>query len=151
MSMEQGVPEHPRSGQILLEASGNISLDANTIWDLTASTGGNWTKRKLTLEAGGDIIFGGGSQIIDANSWSVTLNAGYSFANQAVLAGIGSNLPEWRQRKRRPKFDQTGRRRHQPESRPDILVNAIQSPKSGFCSHQLVAAASKRLGADGEC
>jgi filamentous hemagglutinin family protein len=77
------------SGQILLEASGNISLDANTVWDLTASTG-NRTSGKLTLDAGGDIIFGDGSKITDANNWSVLLQAGYSWANNAVQAGIGN-------------------------------------------------------------
>jgi filamentous hemagglutinin family protein len=77
------------SGQILLEASGNISLDANTVWDLTASTG-NRTSGKLTLDAGGDIVFGDGSKITDANSWSVILQAGYSWANNAVQAGVGN-------------------------------------------------------------
>jgi hypothetical protein len=119
-------------GQILLEASGNISLDANTIWDLTASTGGNWTSGKLTLEAGGDIIFGGGSQIIDANSWSVTLNAGYSFANQAVLAGIGSIYLNGGSGTKAGSSIQTAAGDISLKAGRDILVNADQSPKSGF-------------------
>ena len=77
------------SGQILLEASGDISLAASTIWDLTASTG-NRTSGQLTLEAGRNIIFGDGSQITDANNWSVALYAGYSWANNAVQAGVGN-------------------------------------------------------------
>ncbi len=76
-------------GQILLEASGDISLDAGTVWNLTASTG-NKTSGQLTLDAGGNIIFGDGSSIFDANNWKVTLQAGYNFANQAVRVGVGN-------------------------------------------------------------
>lgn len=75
--------------QILLQASGNISLTANTTWNLSASTG-NQTSGQLTLEAGGDILFGNGSKIIDANNWSVTLEAGYNFANNAIEPGFGN-------------------------------------------------------------
>jgi len=77
------------AGQILLEASGNISLAANTTWNLTASTG-NRTTGQLILEAGGNIVFGNGAKIIDANNWSVTLAAGYNFANGAVESGVGN-------------------------------------------------------------
>ncbi|MGA2029925.1 MAG: hypothetical protein ABSG87_07610 [Verrucomicrobiota bacterium] len=50
---------------------------------------------QLTLEAGGDIIFGYDSfgdsaQIMDANNWSVTFQAGYNFANNSVNFGQGS-------------------------------------------------------------
>ena len=73
---------------ILLQATGNITLNANTTWNLSASTG--ITAGLLTLEAGGDIIFGGKSQIFDANNWSVTLEAGYNFANNTINSGIGN-------------------------------------------------------------
>ena len=42
------------------------------------------------LIAGGDITFGSNSKITDANSWSVTLDAGYNFVNNAVQSGIGN-------------------------------------------------------------
>jgi filamentous hemagglutinin family protein len=85
--------------QILLEASGDISLADNLRWDLSTSTGtfgasGNFlspnTSGLLTLLAGGNIIFGNGAQITDANNWSVTLQAGYDFATRAVQPGTGS-------------------------------------------------------------
>ena len=44
----------------------------------------------LTFEAGGNIFFGNGSKITDANNWSVTLDAGYSFANNAIQSGTGN-------------------------------------------------------------
>jgi filamentous hemagglutinin family protein len=77
------------AGQILLEASGDITLNANTVWNLYSSTG-NKTSGQLTLEAGGNIYFGNKSKITDAYSWSVTLDAGYNFINQAVQSGAGS-------------------------------------------------------------
>ena len=77
------------AGQILLEASGNITLNANTTWNLSTSTG-NTTSGQLTLEAGGNITFGNGSQIFDANNWSVTLDAGYSFIANSVVNGTGN-------------------------------------------------------------
>jgi filamentous hemagglutinin family protein len=73
---------------ILLQASGNISLNANTLWNLSGSTG--QSAGQLTLEAGGDIAFGSKSQIFDANNWSVTLDAGYNFANNSINAGTGN-------------------------------------------------------------
>jgi filamentous hemagglutinin family protein len=73
---------------ILLQASGNISINANTIWNLSSSTGNS--SGQLTLEAGGDIAFGGKSQIFDANNWSVTLAAGYNFANNTITSGTGN-------------------------------------------------------------
>ena len=48
------------------------------------------TSGQLTLEAGGDITFGTGSKITDANKWSVTLDAGYNFANNTVQSGDGN-------------------------------------------------------------
>ena len=72
--------------QILLQATGDITLNQNTTWNLSTSTGE--TTGNLTLEAGGSIIFNTGAQIKDANDWSVTLAAGYSFSKNAVQPGI---------------------------------------------------------------
>ena len=74
--------------KILLQATGNITINANTTWNLSSSTGNQ--AGQLTLEAGGDITFGGKSQIFDANNWSVTLAAGYNFANNTINSGIGN-------------------------------------------------------------
>jgi len=71
---------------ILLQATGNITINASTTWNLSTSTG--QTTGQLTLEAGGDIVFGGKSSIVDANNWSVTLEAGYS--GGAVQSGTGN-------------------------------------------------------------
>ncbi len=73
---------------ILLQATGNITINANTTWNLSSSTGNQ--AGQLTLEAAGDITFGGKSQIFDANNWSVTLAAGYNFANNTINSGIGN-------------------------------------------------------------
>ena len=77
------------AGQILLEASGNITLTAGTTWNLFTSTG-NRASGTLTLEAGNNITFGNGSSIFDPNNWSVNLVAGYNFANNTMKAGIGN-------------------------------------------------------------
>jgi len=74
--------------QILLQASGDITLSANTAWDLTASSG--QSSGQLTLEAGNNIIFQDGSSISDGNNWSVNLAAGYNFVNNAVQSGTGN-------------------------------------------------------------
>jgi filamentous hemagglutinin family protein len=74
--------------QILLQASGNITLNAGTTWNLSTSTGNG--SGQLTLEAGGDITFGNNSKIFDANSWSVTLGAGYNFGNNTIQSGVGN-------------------------------------------------------------
>jgi filamentous hemagglutinin family protein len=80
------------SGQILLEASGNITLNGATTWDLSRSTGR--TSGQLTLEAGGNISIGiltGSATIVDGNNWSVTLEAGYNFAGGGgVIPGVGA-------------------------------------------------------------
>jgi filamentous hemagglutinin family protein len=73
---------------ILLQASGNITLNQNVNWNLSASTG--VSSGQLTLEAGGNITFGNGSQIFDANNWSVNLDAGYSFTLDAVQSGTST-------------------------------------------------------------
>jgi len=74
--------------QILLQASGNITLNAGTAWNLSSSTGES--SGQLTLEAGGDITFGNNSKILDANDWSVTLDAGYNFGNNTIQSGVGN-------------------------------------------------------------
>ena len=71
-----------------LQASGAISLAQGTTWNLSQSTG--LGGGQLTLQAGGDITFGSGSKITDANNWSVTLEAGYNFANNTIQPGVGS-------------------------------------------------------------
>jgi filamentous hemagglutinin family protein len=74
--------------QILLQASGNITLNAGTTWNLSSSTGES--SGQLTLDAGGDITFGNNSKIFDANDWSVTLDAGYNFGNNTIQSGVGN-------------------------------------------------------------
>jgi filamentous hemagglutinin family protein len=69
---------------ILFRANNDITLAQNTAWDLGAGSG------QLTLEAGGDIMFGNGFKIMDANNWSVTLDAGYNFINETVQSGQGN-------------------------------------------------------------
>ena len=77
---------------------GSITLNPSTTWNLSGSTG--QTVGQLTLQAGstlvsgspvgGDIVFGDGALITDANHWSVTLQAGYDFVNNVVQSGNGS-------------------------------------------------------------
>jgi filamentous hemagglutinin family protein len=74
--------------QIILQASGNITLNQCVTWNLSSSTKQN--SGQLTLEAGGDITFGNNSKITDANGWSVTLDAGYNFANNTINSGVGN-------------------------------------------------------------
>jgi len=83
--------ENITSGQILLEASGNITLGGGTTWNLSQTTGE--TSGLLTLEAGGNIIIGASQNaavITDAHNWSVTLEAGYNFATGSVSPGVGT-------------------------------------------------------------
>jgi len=79
--------------QIILQAAYDITLAGGTSWNLSGTIGANYggvTSGQLTLEAGRNIIFGNGSKITDANNWSVTLDAGYNFASQAVQSGVGN-------------------------------------------------------------
>ena len=71
---------------ILLEATGNITLNGNTTWNLSASTGK--TSGQLTLEAGGNVLLNNGSMIQDAGNWSVALEAGYD--GNGVSSGVGT-------------------------------------------------------------
>jgi filamentous hemagglutinin family protein len=72
---------------ISLQASDSITLNANTTWNLSASTG--QTTGQLTLQAGNNIVFNNNSQITDANNWSVSLQAG---ANIFLNGGSGKNF-----------------------------------------------------------
>jgi len=74
--------------QILLQASGDITLNANTTLNLSSATG--QSAGQLTMEAGGDIVFNSNSKISDANAWNVSLYAGYGFTSGNVQAGTGS-------------------------------------------------------------
>ena len=74
--------------QILLQATGNITLNVGVTWNLSASTGA--AAGTLTLEAGGNIIFGDGSLLTDANSWIMNLLAGVRFPADTVQSGTGN-------------------------------------------------------------
>ena len=75
---------------IKLQASGDITVAANTVWNLSTSTGKN--TGLLTLQAGGNVILNAGAQILDGNLWSLALAAGYNFANNTVTPNSGSIL-----------------------------------------------------------
>ena len=68
------------SGAITLEAGNGIQLGSGSV----SSSAGD-----VKWQASGDIVFGDGSQITDG-SGAVTLNAGYSFVNNAVKLGSGN-------------------------------------------------------------
>ena len=77
--------------QIDLQAARNISISANTLWDLGASTGNSTSGSRLTLEAGNNLTLGNGSAILGSDGWSVTLEAGRDFSEAGKLTpGIGS-------------------------------------------------------------
>jgi len=84
--------------QIILQAVDDITLSAGTTWNLGGTIGsklGGVTSGTLTLEAGGNIIFGNNSKITDAHGWNVSLEAGYDFANKTIhsgadISGIGN-------------------------------------------------------------
>ena len=73
---------------ITLQATGNITLNTATTWNLSRSTGE--TSGTLTLQAGGNIYFDNNSGILDANNWSVSLQAGMTFPGHTVPAGGGN-------------------------------------------------------------
>ena len=79
--------------EIILQAAYDITLAGGTSWNLSKTIGANFggvSSGLLTLEAGRNIIFGDGSKITDANNWSVTLDAGYNFANNTIQSGVGN-------------------------------------------------------------
>ena len=74
-----------------LQAKNNITLSANTTWDLVASTGISAPGSQLTLEAGNNITLNDGSSILGGSGWSVTLEAGRNFSSaNAVVSGVGN-------------------------------------------------------------
>lgn len=68
---------------------GNLTVNANTAWNLSSSTG-NRTSGQLSLESSGNITFANGSKITDPNGWSLTLDAGFDFANNSIQSGVGT-------------------------------------------------------------
>ena len=74
--------------QILLAASGNISLSSGLNWNLSSSTAES--SGQLVLEAGGNITFANNSKITDANDWGVSLYAGYNFNLGTISSGAGN-------------------------------------------------------------
>lgn len=64
---------------ITLQATGNITVAAGTLWDLPASTGFDG-EGLLTLEAGNNISIANGAGILAGGGWSVSLFAGRDFS-----------------------------------------------------------------------
>jgi filamentous hemagglutinin family protein len=77
--------------EIHLQASHNISLERNLVWDLNASTGVSTPGSSVTLEAGSDIIFGDSSRLQAGTDWSVKLRAGVDFSSPGLdlRSGVG--------------------------------------------------------------
>ena len=75
---------------IKLQATGDITVSDNTVWDLSASTG--MGSGQLSLQAGGNIFMNNGAHILGANNWAVALAAGYNFINNLITPGTGSVL-----------------------------------------------------------
>jgi len=73
---------------IKLQATGNITMNAGAVWDLSGSTGNK--SGQVTLQAGGQILLNDGAQIFDANNWSLTMQAGYDFINNRVKPYLNS-------------------------------------------------------------
>jgi filamentous hemagglutinin family protein len=74
-----------------LQATANITLAANTVWDLVASTGLSTPGSLLKLEAGNNITINSGASILAGDNWSVTLQAGRNFAlPDTVNSGVGN-------------------------------------------------------------
>lgn len=75
---------------IRLQATRNLQIAANTVWDLEASTGIGSPGGRLELEAGNNISLAAGSRIL-AGDWSVSLSAGRDFTTPAaVRPGVGN-------------------------------------------------------------
>ena len=85
-------------GQIVLQATHNITLSAGTSWDLARSTGVSAPGSLLSLEAGNDIIIqniaasGGPSSIIAGPGWSVSLAAGRDFTSVGAFKTAVGNI-----------------------------------------------------------
>lgn len=82
---------------ITLEATRDITFAQGLTWDLSASTGLGTGTHQLTLLAGNNIVFQDRTKLVDANEWSVRLEAGHNFASGAVDPGVGAiylgNIP----------------------------------------------------------
>lgn len=77
--------------QITLQATRNITVAANTRWDLVESTGLSEAGSLLKLEAGNNITVSSGASIFAGENWSVTLQAGRDFASpDTVRLGVGN-------------------------------------------------------------
>jgi len=79
--------------QIILQAADNITLAPGTTWNLSQTIGSNLggvNSGNVTLQAGGDIIFGNKAKITDGNDWGVSLYAGYNFNSGEVQSGVGN-------------------------------------------------------------
>ncbi len=77
--------------QINLQATRNITIAANTTWDLPVSAGINLPGSLLKLEAGNNITIANGASILGGQNWSVTLQAGRDFtAVDKVQSGTGN-------------------------------------------------------------
>jgi filamentous hemagglutinin family protein len=77
--------------RIRLQATRDIQLAANTLWDLASSTGVSSPGSLLHLEAGNNITLDKGSRIDASPGWSVLLQAGRDFTTpDTVRSGIGN-------------------------------------------------------------
>ncbi len=74
---------------IKLQATGNITLSAGTIWDLSGMTAGI-TSGTVSLLAGGDVIFGNNSLITDGGAWALNVLAGVDFSTGIPQVGTGN-------------------------------------------------------------
>ena len=74
---------------IKLQATGNITLNAGTVLDLSSLTPGI-TAGQFSLWAGGNIIFGNNALITDGGSWNLSLLAGVDFTTGIPQAGTGT-------------------------------------------------------------
>jgi filamentous hemagglutinin family protein len=82
--------------QITLQAKKDISIADSTFWSLSDTVGANFggiTSGQLTLEAGGNIIFGNNAAIFDANNWSVGLKAGVNDFTAGTVQAAPANNP----------------------------------------------------------
>jgi filamentous hemagglutinin family protein len=82
--------------EIMLQAKYNITIADSTFWSLSDTIGANFggiTSGLLTLEAGGNIIFGNNAAIFDANGWSVSLKAGVSDFVAGTVQPAPANNP----------------------------------------------------------
>ena len=76
--------------QIKLQATRDIRLEQNTLWNLNDTTGVSGSDSLLMLEAGRNILFGDNARISSAGGWSVNLSAGMDFASHTIQPGAGS-------------------------------------------------------------